>query len=63
MILLSDFESDCDRDGGSELECYPVSGRYILERFNFNLVNPYENIVVSILFICVIDLPLIICMW
>ena len=48
VILLSDFESDCERDGGSELECYPLSGRYILDRFNFNVVNPYQNIVVSI---------------
>ena len=52
MILLSDFESDCERDGGSELECYPVSGRYILDRFNFNVVNPYQNIVVSV--VCLI---------
>ena len=49
VILLSDFESDCERDGGSELECYPLSGRYILDRFNFNLINPYQNIVVSVL--------------
>jgi hypothetical protein len=46
VILLSDFESDCERDGGSELECYPVSGRYILENFAFNVVNPYQNIVI-----------------
>ena len=48
VIVLTDFESDCERGGGSELECYPVSGRYILDRFNFNVVNPYQNIVVSI---------------
>ena len=48
VIFLSDFESDCERDGGSELECYPVSGRYILENFAFNVVNPYQNIVVKL---------------
>ena len=49
VILLSDFESDCERDGGSELECYTSSGEYILDAFGFNGVNPYQNIVVSYL--------------
>jgi hypothetical protein len=47
VILLSDFESDCERDGGSELECYTASGDYTLAIFDFNTVNPYQNIVVS----------------
>ena len=47
VILLSDFESDCERDGGSELECYTASGDYILEVFGFDNVNPYQNIAVS----------------
>ena len=49
VILLSDFESDCERDGGSQLECYTSSGEYILDVFGFNTVNPYLNIVVSYL--------------
>ena len=49
VILLSDFESDCERDGGSELECYAVSANYILDTFDFNDVNPYENTLVSTL--------------
>ena len=47
VILLSDFESDCERDGGSELECYTTSGKYILDSFDFTDINPYANIVVS----------------
>ena len=47
VILLSDFESDCERDGGSELECYTASGDYTLAIFDFSTVNPYQNIVVS----------------
>ena len=47
VILLSDFESDCEKNGGSELECYISSGDYILDRFSFGAVNPYQNIVVS----------------
>ena len=47
VIILSDFESDCVRNGGSELLCYMGSPRQILEAFNFNDVNPYQNIVVS----------------
>ena len=49
VILLSDFESDCERDGGSELECYTSSGDYILDAFGFSAVNPYFNIAVSTL--------------
>ena len=47
VVLLSDFESDCERDGGSKLECFTASGDYILDVFGFEAVNPYENIVVS----------------
>ena len=47
VILLTDFESDCEKDGGSKLECYTASGNYILDAFGFNTVNPFENIVVS----------------
>ena len=47
VILLTDFESDCEKDGGSELECYSSSGKYILDIFNFANINPYQNIVVS----------------
>ena len=47
VLLLSDFESGCERDGGSVLECYPQSGEYILNQFNFKDVNPYYNITVS----------------
>ena len=47
VILLSDFESDCERDGDSELECYTSSGDYVLEAFSFGGINPYQNIVVS----------------
>ena len=47
VILLSDFKSDCERDGGSELECYTTSGKYVLDSFDFTDVNPYANIVVS----------------
>ena len=48
VILLTDFESDCERNGGSDLECYASSGEYILDAVYFNDVNPYQNIVVSI---------------
>ena len=37
-------------DGGSELECYGSSGKYILDAFNFTDINPYQNIVVSMVF-------------
>ena len=47
VILLSDFQSDCEINGGSELECYTSSGKYILDSFSFNDINPYRNIVVS----------------
>ena len=47
VILLSDFESDCEKDGGSTLECYTASGNYILDAFGFNTINPFKNIVVS----------------
>ena len=48
VLLLSDFESDCERDGGSELECYASSAQYILKQFSFSDVNPYQHIVVSV---------------
>jgi hypothetical protein len=48
VILLSDFESDCERDGGSELECYTTSGKYILDSFDFTDINPYANIVMLV---------------
>ena len=48
MILLTDFESECERNGGSELECYTSSGKYILDAFHFDDINPYQNIVVSV---------------
>lgn len=47
VILLTDFESDCEHDGGSALECYTFSGKYILDAFNFTNINPYKNIAVS----------------
>ena len=47
VILLSDFESDCERDGGSELDCYTSSGDNVLANFDFNNTNPYFNIMVS----------------
>lgn len=47
VILLSDFQSDCEINGGSELECYTSSGKYILDSFSFNDINPYQNILVS----------------
>ena len=47
VILLSDFESDCERDGGTELECYTASGDYILAAFSFDTINAYKNIVVN----------------
>ena len=47
VLLLTHFESDCERDGGSEFECYAYSGQYVLERFSFDDINPYRNIVVS----------------
>ena len=46
VIILADFESDCERDGGSKLECYTSSGDYMLNIFGFNTINPYENILV-----------------
>ena len=49
VLLLSNFESDCERRGGSELECYTSSGQYVLDRFSFGDINPYQNIVVSII--------------
>ena len=51
VILLTDFESDCEMDGGSELECYSSSGKYILDVFNFANINPYQNIVVSYIYL------------
>ena len=47
VILLSDFESDCEKDGGSQLECYTSSGKYIINTFSFDTINPYRNMVVS----------------
>ncbi|CAI8009436.1 ABC transporter G family member 8 [Geodia barretti] len=59
VILLSDFESDCERDGGSELECYTASGDYILEVFGFDNVNPYQNIAIllgmTVFFLLLLD--------
>ena len=43
----SGAESECERDGGSELECYTSSGEYILAARGFSTVNTYQNIVVS----------------
>ena len=47
VLLLSDFESECERDGGSELDCYTSSGDNILANFDFDDTNPYFNIMVS----------------
>ena len=53
MILLDNYESDCQRDGGSELECYGASANYILDTFDFNNINPYKNTVVSVpIYVC-----------
>ena len=48
VLLLTDFESECVKDGGSEVECYLSSGEYVLNNFGFKDVNPYKNIVVSV---------------
>ena len=48
VILLSDYESECERNGGSEFECYPSSGDYVLTTYDFGDTNPYFNIVVSV---------------
>ena len=56
VILLSDFQSDCEINGGSELECYTSSGKYILDSFSFNDINPYRNIVVRIDFMLITNL-------
>ena len=45
FLLLSDFETDCE---GTQFECYTSSGQYILAQFDFDEVNPYLHIVVSI---------------
>ena len=47
VTLLRGYESDCERDGGSQLECYVSSGEYVLDAFDFINVNPYQNVVVS----------------
>lgn len=47
VLLLSDFESDCERNDGSEFECYAYSGQYVLDSFAFHGISPYQNIVVS----------------
>ena len=51
VLLFSDFESDCEKDGGSQLECYISSGDAVLRSFDFNRVNPYLNIMVSDLYV------------
>ena len=65
VIILADFESDCERDGGSKLECYTSSGDYMLNIFGFNTINPYENILVWFKYIfreCKLSLKLFICL-
>ena len=47
VLLLSDFESECERDGGSEFDCYTSSGDIVLANFDFDDTNPYFNIMVS----------------
>ena len=54
VLLLSNFESDCEINGGSKLECYTSSGHYVLDSFGFNDTNPYQNIVVSVYSTCTI---------
>lgn len=60
FLLLSGFESECERNGGSAFECYTSSGEYILRYFAFSEINPYQNIMVSAahLFATVQTLPL-----
>ena len=47
VFLLSDFKSDCEINGGSQLECYASSGQYVVDSLDFSGINPYQNIVVS----------------
>ena len=42
VILLSDFESDCERDGGSELECYIYTLH--LETTTFSFGGSYQSL-------------------
>ncbi len=44
FLLLDNFETDCD---GTEFECYPSSGEYVLGQFDFDNINPYLHILVS----------------
>ena len=45
---MNDFETECEKTNErTELECYPQSGAYILNTFDFNDINPYYNITVS----------------
>ncbi len=44
FLLLDDFKTDCE---GTEFECYPSSGEYILKEFDFDKINPYLHISVS----------------
>ena len=48
VLLLTDFESECVRDGGSDVECYLSSGEYVLNNFGFTDINPHKNIVVRV---------------
>ena len=45
---LCQFESDSERDGGSQLECLTSSGQYLLDLFNFGDINLYQNIAARI---------------
>ncbi len=44
FLLLDDFKTDCE---GTEFECYISSGEYILSEFDFEKINPYLHISVS----------------
>ena len=45
FLLLDDFETDCQ---GTEFECYTSSGESVLAQFDFDNINPYLHIVVSV---------------
>ena len=45
-LLLEDYNDGCE---GSDLDCYPNSGAFLLRQFFFEYINPYLHIVVSAL--------------
>ena len=45
-LLLEDYNDGCN---GTELDCYPNSGAFLLRHFSFEHINPYLHIVVSVI--------------